>query len=310
MQTLYLGTGYNSCNNRFRAVDYAGNTSEWTSIYHIHMDTEVPVHTNWWWGEVNANVARLYIQATDSASGIARVTATTSTQSGEYGNWHNFEAVWDAEANAYRADINPATFGHYGQTYLTHLYIWDNAGNGGYMNATNVNIPSNEVSLYNRGYINTELTGGFDRYFHDPYYMGGVYKFEADHFYSGEIDKSGYNSCCIRSNSAIDFTDYRYMRVVASLTNVSVTSGYDCNGSIILSPDSNFTHAGRGGGSQNISLWWDVINKKESSDIYNVYATIDISGITGYHYLYARAFSGAWSPDTALFRVYEITLIK
>ena len=119
-----------------------GNASEWTSIYHIHMDTEAPVHTNWWWGEVTKDVARLYIQATDSASGIARVTAPTSTQSGGYGNWVWFEAVWDAGANAYRADITPSTFGHYEQTYITHLYIWDNAGNGGKYNETSVNIPS------------------------------------------------------------------------------------------------------------------------------------------------------------------------
>ena len=142
MQTLSLGTGYNSCNNRFRTVDNVGNASEWTSIYHIHMDTEAPVHTNWWWGEVTKDVARLYIQATDSASGIARVTAPTSTQSGGYNNWVWFDAVWDAGANAYRADITPATFGHYEQTYITHLYIWDNAGNGGKYNETSVNIPT------------------------------------------------------------------------------------------------------------------------------------------------------------------------
>ena len=147
MQILYLGTGYHSCNNRFRTVDNVGNASEWTSIYHIHMDTEAPVHTNWWWGEVTKDVARLYIQATDSASGIARVTAPTSTQSGGYNNWVWFDAVWDAGANAYRADITPATFGHYGQTYLTHLYIWDNAGNGGKYSETSVNIPTaNEVT--------------------------------------------------------------------------------------------------------------------------------------------------------------------
>ena len=159
--------GYSSCNNRYRAVDNVGNASEWTSVIHIHMDTENPTHTNWWWGEVNASVARLYIQATDNASGIARVTAPTSTQSGGYNNWVWFEAVWDAGANAYRADITPATFGHYGQTYLTHLYIWDNAGNGGYYNAANVNIPnninygtsiqSNYGTLYTTDYPNTAI---------------------------------------------------------------------------------------------------------------------------------------------------------
>ena len=132
-----------------------------------NIDKTAPTHTNWWWGEVNASVVRLYIQATDNESGIARVTAPTSTQSGGYSNWVWFDAAWDAGANAYRADITPATFGHYGQTYLTHLYIWDNAGNGGYYNAANVNVPnninygtsiqSNYGTLYTTDYPNTAI---------------------------------------------------------------------------------------------------------------------------------------------------------
>ena len=126
-----------------------------------NIDKTAPTYTNWWWGEVNSSVVRLYIQATDNESGIARVTAPTSTQSGGYSNWVWFDAAWDAGANAYRADITPATFGHYGQTYLTHLYIWDNAGNGGYYNAANVNVPNNInygtsiSSLYNELYQGT-----------------------------------------------------------------------------------------------------------------------------------------------------------
>ena len=53
--------GYTTCNDRFRAVDNAGNVSEWTETHHIHMDTEKPVHTNWWWGTVNKDIAQLYI---------------------------------------------------------------------------------------------------------------------------------------------------------------------------------------------------------------------------------------------------------
>ena len=138
--------GYSSCNNRFRAVDNAGNISEWTGVHHIHMDTEKPVHTNWWWGTVNKDIAQLYIQATDNV-GISRVQCPTSTATGGYNNWHWFDAVWDSSKNAYRCDITPSTFGHYNQTYTTHLYMYDHAGNGGYYNATNANIPVNERFL-------------------------------------------------------------------------------------------------------------------------------------------------------------------
>ncbi len=176
--------GYSSCNNRFRAVDNVGNASEWTSTVHLHMDTEAPVHTNWWWGEVNANVARLYIQATDNV-GIARVTAPTSTQSGGYNNWVWFDAVWDAGANAYRADITPSTFGHYGQTYLTHLYIWDSAGNGGYCNATNVNIPTK----INYG---TSIQSSYGTLYTTTYPTGNIPKVDMDTYTAGNYDRGYY----------------------------------------------------------------------------------------------------------------------
>ncbi len=139
--------GYSSHDNRFRAVDNAGNVSDWSSSVHIHMDTEAPTKTDWWWGEVNANVARLYIQASDNASGINRVQCPTSTASGGYNNWVWFNAVWDSSANAWRADITPSTFGHYGQEYQTHLYIYDNAGNGRFVDATSKYIPSNYIGF-------------------------------------------------------------------------------------------------------------------------------------------------------------------
>ncbi len=211
--------GYSSCNNRYRAVDNVGNASEWTSVIHIHMDTENPTHTNWWWGEVNASVARLYIQATDNASGIARVTAPTSTQSGGYSNWVWFDAVWDAGANAYRADITPATFGHYGQTYLTHLYIWDNAGNGGYYNAANVNIPnninygtsiqSNYGTLYTTDYPNGDIPAGVN----DSIYRGNYSKCESISNYY-RIEKQ------INSNSVIQTNENKTLVYSGNNTNI------------------------------------------------------------------------------------------
>ena len=156
--------GYSTCGDRFRAVDNAGNVSEWTSGHHIHMDTEKPVHTNWWWGTVDANIAQLYIQATDNV-GISRVQCPTSTQSGGYGNWRWYDAVWDSSQNAYRCDIKPADFGHYAQTYKTHLYIYDHAGNGGYYNETSAYInkklyeivsTNSSCTSYTANYPNTD----------------------------------------------------------------------------------------------------------------------------------------------------------
>ena len=139
--------GYSSCTTRFRAVSNAGNRSGWTGNHHIHMDTQAPAHTNWWWGEVTKDVARLYIQTSDNI-GINRVQCPTSTATGGYGNWYWFNAVWDATANAYRCDITPSTFNHYNQTYITHLYIYDHAGNGGYYNQTSIAIPSNTYTIF------------------------------------------------------------------------------------------------------------------------------------------------------------------
>ena len=156
--------GYSSCNNRFRAVDNAGNVSEWTEVHHIHMDTEKPVHTNWWWGTVNKDIAQLYIQATDNI-GISRVQCPTSTATGGYNNWHWFNAVWDSSQNAYRCDITPSTFGHYNQTYATHLYIYDQAGNGGYYDETSAYInkklyeivsTNSSCTSYTANYPNTD----------------------------------------------------------------------------------------------------------------------------------------------------------
>ena len=144
--------GFHSHNVRFRAVDHAGNVSAWTSNQHIHMDTEKPTFTTWWWGETGSIVNRLYIRVTDNASGINRVQCPTSTASGNYNNWHWYNAVWDSSANAYRCDITPSTFDHYGQNYTVHLYMYDNVGNGGYYNNTSISIPSVVCSVNNSKY--------------------------------------------------------------------------------------------------------------------------------------------------------------
>ncbi|MCI8519383.1 MAG: hypothetical protein HFJ51_04805, partial [Clostridia bacterium] len=46
-----------------------------------------------------------------------------------YNNWHWYETVWDAGANAWRADITGATYGQYNTWFYTHIYPYDHAGN-------------------------------------------------------------------------------------------------------------------------------------------------------------------------------------
>lgn len=166
-------SGFSSYTTRFRAVDVAGNVSDWTENHHIHMDTENPTHNSWWWGEVTKDVVRLYIQVSDNASGINRVQCPTSTQNGNFTNWYWFNANWDSSANAYRCDITPSTFKHYGQQYQTHLYIYDNADNGGYYSASSVNVPGIE---WNYSYNGSDGTNGSSQVWTTPY--SGNYQFE------------------------------------------------------------------------------------------------------------------------------------
>lgn len=190
------------------------------------MDTVAPTHTNWWWGEVTTSVARLYIQATDSTSGIARVACPTSTESGGYNNWYWFETVWDSAANAYRADITPSTFGHYGQTYLTHLYIWDNAGNGGYYNQATVGIPEDwNGTIYESGEwkwakFQSSFTRRWANNYNGGYYGTGVY---SGTDYVGVAAASNGGVACtgvdVSTNDAFNSGDYRYINFVCQPGN-------------------------------------------------------------------------------------------
>ena len=136
------GNGHNTCNQRYRAVDHAGNRSGWTGVTHMHMDTQAPWITNWWWGTATTSNVSLYIQVADNAAGVRNATVKVSTSTGGYGNWRDYGWVWDAGANAYRTDINPSDFQHWGCNYRAQLYMWDNAGNGGYINQSgDVGVP-------------------------------------------------------------------------------------------------------------------------------------------------------------------------
>ena len=139
--------GFSSNNVTFKAVDIVGNKSEASIAQKIHINSVQPTLSESYWGQVTNLLAPLYIKIMDSSSGINRVQCQTSTFTGGYNNWHTFDAVWDSSEKAYRCDITPATFGHYNQTYLTNIYIYDNVGNGGYYNQQSVMIPSMTYKL-------------------------------------------------------------------------------------------------------------------------------------------------------------------
>ena len=221
--------GYSTCSIRFRAVDSAGNVSEWTTTHHIHMDIENPEFTKWWWGTVNSSIAQLYIQATDNI-GIEKVQCRTSTATGSYNNWHSFDAVWDSSQNAYRCDITPETFGHYNQTYTTHLYIYDSAKNGGYYNETTANIPSNDTtpptiaSIKAKGYVGGNTITGTLK---DDNNLAGYYITSNSSYACGKTAPTSWNSISGTSHSLnAQVTDYgtTYIWVKDATGNTNCTS--------------------------------------------------------------------------------------
>ena len=118
----------------------------------MHMDTQAPWITNWWWGTATTSNVSLYIQVADNAAGVRNATVKVSTSTGGYNNWRDYGWTWDAGANAYRTDINPNDFQHWGCNYRAQLYMWDNAGNGGYINQSgDVAMPMNHVFYWEEG---------------------------------------------------------------------------------------------------------------------------------------------------------------
>ena len=72
---------YSSCNNRFRAVDKAGNVSAWTGSHHIHMDTEAPSVTT-----VNLNG---YASGTWTAGNVTQTASATDNIGVSYYQYSN-----------------------------------------------------------------------------------------------------------------------------------------------------------------------------------------------------------------------------
>lgn len=122
-------------------TDLAGNSS--SRNYVVKVDKTKPTLVNSWVGTVSNTIANVYIQAADNLSGISNIQCKVATQSSNFTNWTNFPVVWDGVANAFRCDVTPATFGHYYQTYIADIYIYDNAMNGGKVTSKQLNIPLN-----------------------------------------------------------------------------------------------------------------------------------------------------------------------
>ena len=135
------GATWNDCSNPdivstdyygtviFRAIDNAGNAGEVSDSFIIMVDKTGPAITNYWYGEVNLDTVSLYVQVADNGSGINRVQCPTSTAVGGYTDWIWLPTVWDASANAYRADIRASDFNKYNTYYRTHIYAYDNLEN-------------------------------------------------------------------------------------------------------------------------------------------------------------------------------------
>ncbi len=135
------GATWNDCSNPdivstdyygtviFRAIDNAGNAGEVSDSFIIMVDKTGPAITNYWYGAVNLDTVSLYVQVADNGSGINRVQCPTSTAVGGYTDWIWLSTVWDASANAYRADIRASDFNKYNTYYRTHIYAYDNLEN-------------------------------------------------------------------------------------------------------------------------------------------------------------------------------------
>ena len=110
--------GYSSCNNRFRAVDKLGNVSDWSSVHHIHMDTEAPSKTS-----INLNG---YTSGTWTASNVTiSASATDNIGVAYYQCSHDISN----ESNAYNIP-NPWTISWDGW-WTFYIRAVDHAGNVG-----------------------------------------------------------------------------------------------------------------------------------------------------------------------------------
>lgn len=119
------------CNIYIRAVDKAGNESVWSDMLTIKRDAEAPKLTKWWFGTCTEDKIIIYISVTDNV-GIQKVQCQTSTELESYTDWKCVEAVWDTSENAYKAEINTASWKSNLTTFKTQLYVYDYAENGGY----------------------------------------------------------------------------------------------------------------------------------------------------------------------------------
>jgi hypothetical protein len=148
--------GFDSCNVRFRAVDVAGNTSDWTDSVHMHMDTENPRIISW--SETKNGVVKLlYVFGTDNIK-VHSVQAKISTETGNYTNWKTAQAVWDSKMNTFRIDLDPKVYGTAGH-YKVIIYMYDEAGN--YTNSKEIltEMHVHTAACYHK-HDGNETTGG------------------------------------------------------------------------------------------------------------------------------------------------------
>ena len=192
-------------------------------------------------------------------------------------------------------------------TYYLHVLSADNAGNEIETISDKITINNKDVYLYNYGEINTDIVGGISQYFYDSSFKGGTFGLATDHYYSGETGTSSYNCCCAKFDKPIDFTNFSKLKITCRLTDVRYTySGYYTSGFVRLSEygdyDIRTSH-------NTTAIYYNVFENSYSDSSIQTFE-IDISDVKGEYYLYTSGWSGAFSGDTALLRVYQIELLQ
>jgi hypothetical protein len=121
----------------FRSVDNAGNASSATVYYNIKRDTAAPTYSSYSITNITADTYDVYVYGvSDAGSGVNRLQFPTWTT---YNGQDDIISDWSTNTIVKGTDLGGGTWkytakrsehnGEYGD-YLTHLYFYDNLGNG------------------------------------------------------------------------------------------------------------------------------------------------------------------------------------
>ncbi len=131
----------------FRAIDNIGNISNATVTYNLLRETVIPTYSSYSITNVTSTTYDVNVfGVTDTISGINRVQFPTWTT---FNNQDDLQPNWSTNPIATGQNLGGGTWkytvkrsDHNNEvgTYVTHVYIFDNAGNSAYFGPPNVNI--------------------------------------------------------------------------------------------------------------------------------------------------------------------------